>query len=365
MLGLYLLIGSLLINLFIFFIGKKSNIFATIQIIILWFISVFSYDVTDYANYLSYYHKVQNGIDTSSIEVGYKFINLVLSCLGFDFQIARGIIITFSMLLFIFAFKKIGGSPNFVSTCFTLYPLFIDIIQLRTLLATAVLTIGIVYFLNEKKYITYIIYVLIASSIHISFGLYLIFILNEKFLLKKRQKNVAMTTGALGCLVFFLANRQLPFLNIILSLLGKQEKYSMWLTLSGKLGFLIFVTLVLLSIIIMKKISENTVYKREYVNLVYRLNIISIWFIPFTMLASTFGRLISNLCLINYLAWQAQYFDMMDAGVKRGKIPKYRLTVYLCIVMYIFIWIWFEIIPEFDTRIMPFFQNNYIFGVNR
>ena len=51
MIGIYIFGLSLIINMILVFIRKKSNFIATIHWLFIWILAVFSYDVVDYENY--------------------------------------------------------------------------------------------------------------------------------------------------------------------------------------------------------------------------------------------------------------------------------------------------------------------------
>lgn len=358
MIGIYIFGLSLIINMILVFIRKKSNFIATIHCLFIWILAVFSYDVVDYENYANSFKlfKTSDFGTLNSFEPGYYALCKVISNCGFDFIVARGIIITTALILLIIVARKIGSSPNFAVVLFTIYPLFIELIQIRTLLAMSFLSIGIVYGLAQKKKKVFFFWMLVASSIHISFLIYLIFLFYDITLSKKGRKILYFCFVLAICGGFYVGGRNFPFLKNILMLFGDSERFNFWLTSSGNLGFIFYCLLIMLAIynskLVYKNMDENTFYPE----VIYKINVMSLCFVPLFMMASTFGRLISNISFVNYLLWDSSNFERKAVSYRH--FPKYKILLSIGILLYLGLWFFLEIHGEFNLRVLLFFKNN-------
>lgn len=363
MIALYIFIISLIANLVIYLCGKQLKIFAYIHIFVIWCIAVFSYNVVDYQNYVDSFQSIQNGnvLLNNSFEPGYYLICKFFSNIGCNYQVMRGAIITVFLLFLLVAMKKIGSSFNFVCCCFSVFPLVIDMIQLRNTLAMSILTVGITFFLVEDKKIKYSITVILASMIHISFLVYFIFLFKDAVLSKKFQKYGFIVVMIMTCVVFYVGGRNIPFLNVILSLFGDSERFNYWLTSAGNFGFIAYWILILISVFNSYCVLKHTSKQYKYADMIFKINILSICFFPLFMLASTFGRLISNLSFANYLLWDSRAYDKQHVSI--NKIPVYRVYLLGGCIIYLVLWFNLELYTEFDARVLLFFKNNYLFEI--
>lgn len=161
-------------------IQKKDKLFLTITFIILTFISGFR-DVsvgTDTESYQSIFLKYVYGLPDYHSELGYAYFNKLIAMLSSNPQaiiIASSIIINLGVMRFIYK-----NSPNAwlsVYLYITLFFYFFSFNYTRQFIAISLVLLGW-NFLKDKKIITFLIFVILATSFHTSaiISLLLIFI---------------------------------------------------------------------------------------------------------------------------------------------------------------------------------------------
>lgn len=360
MAGFTLFILSIMLNLFAVILKRKSNLLAYLHIIYVWVIFVFAYDVVDYVNYDNAYYIISLGKTeiTDTLEPGYYALSKIVSMMGFNYQVLRGLMFTIIIFLLIASAKKMKTNPNYLCVCFSIYPLFMEMIQIRNAFAMAILTLGICYFLYEGKRTKYVLIVLLASSFHISSLIYLFFAIDGEILKKKCFRNTFVMIIIVVSVLFYLGGKKLPYLDKIVSFLGDSNKVNAWLSSSGNFGFIAYGTLIVIAILITYIISTKT-SDNKFSKFMYRINLLSLIFIPLFMLASTFARLSANLCFVNYISWQEGM--NFNKNYKAGIVTLRQLLVMLLTFIYLIIWFQLEMSAEFDLRVLSFFENNYFF----
>ena len=365
MISFILFVISIVANIFVIVMKKKSNVLACLHVIFIWLICVFSYDVVDYENYNNSYYKLNMGKAdlADTLEPGYFFLGKIVSIMGFDYQILRGIMFTIIILLLISVGKKMKVNPNYMCVVFSIYPLFMEMIQIRNAFAMAILTFGICFFLYEEKKKWYLLTVLFASSFHISFLIYLIFLFNKIIMKKKYFREVFVIIIVIVSILFYLGGKKVPYLNTIVSLFDNSAKVNSWLSSSGNFGFIAYGSLIVMAILISYIASKN-INKHPFSNFMYKINLLSLVFIPLFMLASTFARLASNLCFINYISWQ-EPMNFGKHNSRIGIISSRQLLIVFLTIVYLIVWIKLELSMEFDKRVLLFFENNYFFALFR
>lgn len=365
MTGFILFVVGVVANLLVIILKKKSNILACLHIAYSWLVCVFSYDVVDYDNYSNNYAMLGVGkMELSdTLEPGYYFLGKIVSMMGFDYQILRGIMFTIIIFLLVASAKKMKANPNYICVVYSVYPLFMEMIQIRNAFAMAILTFGLCFFLYEEKKMLYLLTVLFASSFHISFLIYLIFLLDGTVMKKKYFREVFVIVVIVASGLFYIGGKEVPYLNTIVSLFDNSDKVNIWLSSSGNFGFVAYGFLIVMAILITYIASVN-ISNGSFTNFMYRINLLSLVFIPLFMLASTFARLASNLCFVNYISWE----ETMKCNKKNdriGIISLRQLLIVLLTIVYLMIWIKLELSVEFDKRVLLFFENNYFFDLFR
>ena len=116
--------------------------------------------------------------------------------------------------------------------------------------------------------------------------------------------------------------------------------------------------------ILITYIASANISNSSFTNFMYRINLLSLVFVPLFMLASTFARLAFNLCFVNYISWEGT-MKLNKKNDRIGIISLRQLFIVLLTIVYLMIWVKLELSVEFDKRVLLFFENNYFFDLFR
>lgn len=131
-----------------------------INIVILYILSAFNFQNQDYLNYFNTY---KNPLGAKHSEVLFKYIMFFFKKIGFDYSGFLVVIFAFEFLVLYFFIKK-HKINIFYLLIFTMYPFFLDVVQVRHFLAQVILLLCIFSVSTYKKNIGYIICSLIQGG---------------------------------------------------------------------------------------------------------------------------------------------------------------------------------------------------------
>lgn len=231
-------------------------------------VSAFRYYIgTDYQAY-EYYFKIIKGGQRTHIEILYYLLNKIISNVGGDFKT----LVFFVSLVFLFLcfFHSYKESPYPALSVFMLFSstyYFASFNVMREMLACAILLVSIKY-VYERKFIKFLIPVLIASGFHSSCLIFIVtYFLPE---IKITTKKIAV----LSALMFLFAQP----INRIVGLLVSYTKYAKYFNTkwnSGTVGYInIFMQF---SILLFTSLyADNTAKYKVYFNLQFITAFLSI-----------------------------------------------------------------------------------------
>lgn len=362
---------AILCNIFCFSVKKESRIvklLTLIIILIIWGGNVFGPDI---ANYMRNYKIGIHSIAQEQEKLYYIFMNICFS-LKFTFFQYRIIVSLCAILVFYFVFKKFNTNIHLISVLYMLTIFFMDGIQIRNFLGLAFVYLGLYILYEKNKWwkIEYIICIILASLIHSALIVYLVFLIVPKDLDKKyskREIRIILGGGILFYLYMYAFRNSLNFLVSITEIGGeaKATEYAQYTTHYGSLIiFLLQMIAIILSMYNYKKVVEKNkiIVQKNYdtklcgiekdlkvLKFIIYINTIALLFVPFSIIQSTYYRLIRNLVLLNFIGM--------------GIVSKwYKRNVKIFIINFIFIGIWFykEYVfgGGFQEYIIPFMEYN-------
>lgn len=149
----------------------------------MWILSGWNTYNYDIENYVAYYYRNFDGITLLNLaDPGFNFINKTFNYFDISFEtyhiMVYGILLTF---IFYHIWKK-SHKPILIVTLYIFTAYFGDVIQLRNFIACFFLYCGLFVLISpDSKYpkLTFVIFNLLASSIHISFVFYFVFLLGD------------------------------------------------------------------------------------------------------------------------------------------------------------------------------------------
>ena len=357
----------LLLNLIVSHKQKKSNnmlILTVAFIMILW---VGNTDGPDIYNYINNYTIANHGLISGTNQFLYYWSMRFFNQLGLTFFQYRFVINIIGIGIILFTLQNIGTNVHLVVVLYLLQLVFLDGIQIRNFSAVPFLLMGLLCLLKQVKHwrILFVLFIVIASQFHVSFLVYLVFLLLPTWNYKRsRMLKIHGLVGLVLTASIFRFRNQLSSIVAALNVIdtGRAINYS---SASTNMGALIPITLQLFGVYItlyvykrMERTSSVYTEKPELVRdtgvckYIYWLNLLACYLLPFSIIQLTFYRLVRNILLINY------------SSIGIGK--KYFKGTNLTILTFFYLGSWmiteFVLLNTFDNIVIPFFESNMFFG---
>jgi hypothetical protein len=339
----------------------------------------------DLYGYVSAYNAIGLGVEPSyKMEVGYVVLMKLGNLISVDFYAFKSILVIFSFLLITKAISRYTKNYNCVFFLYMLYPIVADTERFRNFLALSIFVFAIKY-LEEasiKNKVKYTIFILLASTIHQTMCVYLLFLFANTSKKKSLTKLIVLATFIL-CVITLLNNNNIPFLELLLQTVSSDEKMYIYLSSKTNYGFLIPFLLHAMSFMLVyhsrrmiinfnnidtevTKPSINlNINEKEpilskknisYLNLIYWINTIAFIFYPLYMVTLVFNRFVSNLLLLNFIVC-AMALDL----IPKKNIARYVLITYTSLILIIWSYSDFFLITVPDQVLKPFFEENILF----
>lgn len=313
---LFLIVWSL--DIIALILKQKSKILAAISFVMSFILCAGNNSNPDYLIYYwNYLYNNDNG--SKGLDIGYRFYCSIFRSLGLSYQ--QMLIITQIILLFLLfvSIRKITDNWCAFWALYFFAEQFIDIIQIRNYMATIFLLIAIC-FLHEKKKNASIIVVLIASTFHLSFALYLPFIVlygSSRYVkIRDYYKKISV--------VFLITYATFYLLNILgINVLGKIlrqfiffDRYSVYATTRTRFGSIIYVGLYFLTLwCIYNDRQKESQVLFDWDSIISNLNLYISIILPLLVINTNAYRLLRNLNIINY-AYFAFVLDTKFRDIK-------------------------------------------------
>lgn len=332
-------------NLWIGLKNKKIVFFYSLSIVILLLLIVGSGPTvtlnsegitTDYYNYKLSYESVN--ISNLSYEFGYDILMIIGNSLNLNFFTFRLLLYTVG---FYFIWKSLIKGKNlsvhYVLGLYLIYLVIIDSEQLKNFFALSLLSFGFKYLLDVKfsSSLKYILWVLVASTIHVSFLLYLP--LAVLSLPNKRRIAKFVVGLGLGLIIMQFVGINLPFVDILITELSDTYANNY---VSTTTGYGVFIPMIMhistttFAFISSYRLLRNKFYNvldhdRKLLETINLINAISVIFSPLFFMNINFYRIIRNLLLINIIGFGVgNYYKLNRTAYKYGT---YILSIILMI----------------------------------
>lgn len=350
------------VNLLGTVIRNHSKLLIFLSIILMWILFGWNTDNPDYINYLSWYNEIQINQFIDGKDLGYKLLMYISNILGLDYQAFIIIVSIIGFLLINSTIKKFSVNSNFVYLLYLFFPFFLDVVQTRNFLMMAIIIYSIRFLLDYDKYsiIKYILYNLLAISIHSSAVLYLpLILINNKN--KHIFFRIILIFNFLFLIIVFLNGNQIPFVKQFVGLFTDdvqilstfEIKTDFGFIISWGLYFLIFLIIAFSRSKVLKYQQGLELIEIKFVNLIYWVTIIGFLWFPFYMVSIEFTRLFRNLFLLFYIV-----FTITNKALSRSRIESFVLYNFLIIGFTVFFFIYQLYIPHYNRVILPILENN-------
>lgn len=359
-----LLIALIIANILVSIVNKKSKILAIITLFFIAIVFTGSRDMSDWESYYNDYLTGDGNYNKNGQFLYYLIVKL-FNYLEFSFNGYRFIISIICLSIYNKYIFQYSPLPNLVYAAYLSYLMFLDDVQLRNFIACAVLLLGISIIIKHKGNwrLHYFILVVIASLIHNSFWIYLIYLFIPTNL--KSDSSVKII-GYIGLILTVIAIYVRPFISniVLLFALIAGNKATIYSETNIGMGGLIYVSLQILAVVVIYYIYKHYMKNQKrlgtkdnskairYLNTMLLIDILSFIFLPTIILALTFNRLVRNLFIMNIVAF--------TWGIKNKKT---RLISFIGCLAYVFIFAYYDLSTPMGNRIIiePFFNNNIYF----
>lgn len=273
-------------------IKKKNNYFI---ILLMFFLFIGNYYNSDYNNYLRFFERISQGLMEK--EFLYTEIIKIFNYLGMDY---RKMLIFYGVIIFYFIIKivkRYSVNQSFVYLLYFIYPFIYDTIQIRNFIVMVILSFSIRYII-EKKLCKYIFCIFIASGFHKVAYIYILFYL-VNYLNKKKILLIGIVVNIIG-IIIYLTNL-LPIL-----LKGKMQEVNInfyFIDNNARYGWIIYIFFQILILILIEKNIKLNKNRRDFNEIVLKINYLCLIFIPLYYYNSTLDRIYRNILLINYIVF--------------------------------------------------------------
>lgn len=353
-----LLVFFIASNLLVAFLKKKSNILIWCSIIFIVFVFVGSRGVADLHNYTyDYIHGYE--FFWKGGQFLFHFITETCHKLGLSFDAYRLFLSVLGLFFYYYFIKKFSPVPNLVMAAYMSYLMIMDDVQIRNFLGCAVFCLGLVCMFeqnrNWKK--QYVFWIVVASTIHSSFWVYLIFLLIPNDLNKDKKIIIFGFWSILFSVLFLFVREYLNNLVMIFAFIDetKTEHYLLETTHFGGALFGIIQIFAIICIFYIKNKLWRKDGKQEAYRIIqigFLIDILSLALVPAAIFSITFYRLLRNLFFVNAIVFSIGFYRL-----------KNRILAFLMLIVYTGLFYYFDLTPDIyvEEILVPFLNKNIYF----
>lgn len=248
-------------------------------------------------------------------EFGFTKLIDIFHIINADFDFFRStLIIVFLLTVRWFIFKYTDYTA-FVIALFSIFPYCLDVAQLRNSIGMVFIIFGINILISDKgkhALIKYVFLVLLASSMHFTLISYLILTFSRLF---STVKTFLFLVGSWITMLVLYLNQTILFniINLIINedrlllILDFASKYPLKKVINFSWGS-VFCSLLIFSILYISKLKlKNRIEcfseKHNMINILYKIQILSLAVVPLFFLSVDIYRIPRNLIWLGYVGW--------------------------------------------------------------
>lgn len=356
------------VNAFLAARGKTFPFVIFLTNVFIWFLITCSRDEIDLPSCLIGYDK---SFLLNNVGLQYGFYGLMdaFRSLGFSFFEFREILVGIGLLFIFLLTRKLAANPHLVYTSYLLYLIFLDYIQLRNFIACCVFCLALVILLQQRQHwrILFVLFILLASSFHSSFIVYLMFLVipSNEWNKSKIVKSIAIFAVIFSVFAVFSRN-SISFVSDVISFVDveRSARYADKATNFGGLYFIVLQVATSVLMLVFVKGYEYNVNGRFIVNengelidvqktlrLIFYIDLLAIALCPMVIFSITFYRLLRNLYLINVIGFSL--YNKKNQSV----------WMFVFLLFYIVMWSGIEFSGgNFERLVLPLFYTNIYFN---
>lgn len=289
----------------------------------------------------------------------YGLICNVFYKFNLDFFSVNLFISTISILVIHRLISKNTKNRCTVISLFYIYPLVESIIQKRNFAASICILIGMKYLFENTKngLLKYLIWCFIAAQFHMVAYVYILFAIFYKFDINKLEKVIPIVV-IIGCVA-------IPIIPKIAMIFFPESKVQLYFYeyKVGLFNSICWGALHIAFVILAKKIYKISSLdcddmQKKFAENVYKINIISLIFLPLYYYEPTFIRIYRNLLILNYII----FANILPKNTIVKKYTFEIILLHVMIVLFAFFIVYIITGEGFDFLIKPLFYNNIFFN---
>lgn len=288
---------------------KYTRLTEVLGLIILLIIVYRTSNLPDFDNYENVYKAIGSGVFYLDTGIGWYFFCRLGNALGISYKIFSLIIVGISLVLIrssIMSFIKSTPARCWIWGLYSVYPLLLDIVQLRFFLAVSLIIFALPGLIYNRRlaFINYLFFWLIAYTIHSStlfYGIFLVIWLFNKF-----GFYFVLLLTCLGTCMFCLKNTLIDFFSNFINV-ARIERYLLSTNGVGYLGFFVYLGILIIFFLISWRLYEQVKRERNSEELRLcrfqcRMNLVMFLVLPLCLLDTDFIRLQRPMFLIMYIS---------------------------------------------------------------
>lgn len=361
-------------------VWKKSKILFMLLLVWMWILFGWNTDNVDYANYV-YLYNTEPSLTEFNYEFGYRLICAAGNMLGLEYQQFLIPISAIGLILIASTIKKYSENPCYVLSLYLITTFFVNVIQIRSFLASAIIIFAIRYLVERSKVnnIIYVTFTLIASTIHFSALFYLAFVF---ITIIKKKLLIGMALFVSVCSYFIWDSGVVQQLMINLTNIEKVANWSLGQNVNSYLfnGAIQVATLILVSRyaqvfekerVLKTEGNHNQLIVREslhnYINAISLINWIMLTCTVLYLIDGTFSRIFTGVVPLNLIFFSNTFPEFKLCHSKSAIKREIRdtqnkiLSRYLIHIIYAVIIFSYTVLAYADLTIIPILENNSLF----
>lgn len=338
----------------------KSKLILWLSIIILVLLSANNDLIADRSVYEAMYTNLGYYAD---IDIGFQYLIKFSRYLNIPFKIFVIFILLIGFYLTFRIVVKMTKYPGLVLIMYLVFPFFNDIAQLRSFLGMSLLINGVYYLMfSEKKRVNiFVIFTLLATSIHYTYSFFFLLLLFDKKLTnksfgRKEKNNGLLITIATTLLLLILSPFLIKIISILSPLLGNRilSYFSTDTSVETRLLllFIFSLTFCVINYWLNKQIEKKNI---PY----YILNLLLLLVFPFVFFSIEFLRIYRALFIFNYILFSnniIRVFTLDDIRIKD------ILGTLLLVLYFSILYVYFDMTLINESILIPFFNSNTLFN---
>lgn len=355
-------ISLIVINLLLWLHKKKEPVILNLTLLALYILMSGNSEGPDIIGTI---HVYSHPDEFTFNDPGYQLLqSLSYNVFNIDFVYFRYFLTSFCVLFIWRTIRFYNTGGHLMIALYMLYLFFMDTIQMRNFFAQVIVLYAFKYLLSERRtdHYKFIIYVLLASSMHVATLVYLLLII-PKFINKKKT---LVLFGVLGAGIFVLSVLAKiagsNFVRIVISMIitegSRGEGYFESETNLSGLAISFTIVLGIFYCYYMKKrLSIYGESSRAFMlsDNLFTSNIIMLVFLSMLLININFYRYFRNFLLLIYLCAELYLDSYKENGRRRwGGLLSIILITSLWFIMDIII------INGFDECVVPIFEHNFL-----